>query len=131
MRAQIYGAFGTLSIGMQVLAGEDVRLDAMFAHGGAFRTAGVAQRFLAAAIGAPVATGATASEGGAWGMATLAAYLGAHDKQSLGEYLATRVFADAEMVIVEPDEADVAGYAAFLDRYRAGLAVERAATEAL
>jgi sugar (pentulose or hexulose) kinase len=131
MRAQIYGAFATLSLGMQVLAGEDVRLDAMFAHGGVFRTAGVAQRFLAAAIGAPVATGATASEGGAWGMAVLAAYLGAHEEQSLGDYLATGVFADAEMSVVEPDPADVAGYAAFLDRYRAGLAIERAATAAL
>jgi sugar (pentulose or hexulose) kinase len=130
-RSQIYGAFGTLSLGMQVLAGEGVRLDAMIAHGGVFRTPGVAQRFLAAAIGAPVAVGATASEGGAWGMAVLAAYVDAHDKQSLRDYLATRVFADAETTLVEPDPADLAGYAAFLDRYRAGLAIQRAATMAL
>ena len=131
MRAQLYGMFGTLSLGMQVLAGEGVELDAMFAHGGVFRTAGVAQRFLAAAIGAPVAVGATAGEGGAWGMAVLAAYLGAHDEQSLGEYLAANVFAQAETTVVEPDPVDVAGYAAFLDHYRAGLVVERAATEVL
>ena len=130
MRAQLYGMFGTLSLGMKVLADEGVELDAMFAHGGVFRTAGVAQRFLAAAIGAPVAVGATAGEGGAWGMAVLAAYLRAHHEQPLGEYLATRVFAGAEKTVVEPDPADVAGYAAYLERYRAGLAIERAAAAA-
>ncbi len=131
MRAQLYGMFGTLSLGMQVLADEGVGLDAMFAHGGVFRTAGVAQRFLAAAIGVPVAVGATAGEGGAWGMAVLADYLRAHDERSLGQYLTTQVFADAGTTVVEPDPADVAGYAAFLDHYRAGLAIERAATEAI
>jgi sugar (pentulose or hexulose) kinase len=130
-RSQIYGAFGTLSVGMQVLATEGVRLDAMFAHGGVFRTAGVAQRFLAAAIDAPVAVGATADEGGAWGMAVLAAYLGARDEQSLENYLAARVFGGAESTVVEPDPADIAGYAAFVDRYRAGLAIERAATTSI
>jgi sugar (pentulose or hexulose) kinase len=130
-RSQIYGAFGTLSVGMQVLAAEGVRLDAMFAHGGVFRTAGVAQRLLAAAIGAPVAVGATAGEGGAWGMALLAAYVGAREEQSLADYLATRVFADAKTTVVEPDPADMSGYATFFDRYRAGLAIERAATTAL
>jgi sugar (pentulose or hexulose) kinase len=131
VRAQIYAAFGTLSLGMRVLAGEGVRLDAMLAHGGVFRTVGVAQRLLAAAVDAPVAVGATAGEGGAWGMAVLAAYLEAHGEQPLGDYLATRVFADAETHVVAPDLTDTAGYATFLDRYRQGLAVERAATEAL
>jgi sugar (pentulose or hexulose) kinase len=131
MRAQIYGMFGTLSLGMQVLADEGVVLDAMFAHGGVFRTAGVAQRFLAAAIGAPVAVGETAGEGGAWGMAVLAAYLRAHHEQALGQYLSDRVFAGAATTVVEPDPADVAGYTAFLDHYRAGLAIERAATQAI
>ena len=131
MRAQLYGMFGTLSLGMRVLADEGVELDAMFAHGGVFRTAGVAQRFLAAAIGAPVSVGATAGEGGAWGMAVLAAYLRAHDEKTLGQYLNDRVFADAATTVVEPDPADVAGYSAFLDRYRAGLAIEHAATAAI
>jgi sugar (pentulose or hexulose) kinase len=130
-RSQIYGAFGTLSVGMQVLATDGVRVDTIFAHGGVFRTAGVAQRLLAAAVGAPVAVGATAGEGGAWGMALLAAYVSAREEHSLADYLATRVFAEVEMTVVEPDPADLSGYAAFLDRYRAGLAIERAATTAL
>ena len=57
MRVQLYAAFGTLSLGMNVLRNEGVQLDSMFAHGGMFRTAGVAQRFLAAAIGAPADRG--------------------------------------------------------------------------
>lgn len=126
MRAQLYGVFGTLALGMQVLADEGVALDRMYAHGGMFRTAGVAQRFLAAALHAPVAVGDTASEGGPWGMAVLAAFRlsGAGD---LGAYLAGPVFADAAVSVADPDPADAAGFAAYLDRYRAGLAVEAAA----
>ncbi len=131
MRTQLYGAFGTLSLGMNVLHDEGVKLDSMFAHGGMFRTAGVAQRLLAAAIDAPVAVGDTASEGGAWGMAVLAEHLRAGGGRDLGDYLGTRVFLDAELDVVEPDADDVAGYAAWLDRYRDGLAIERAATEAI
>ncbi|KQM80590.1 xylulokinase [Agromyces sp. Leaf222] len=136
MRAQLYGVFGTLALGMRVLAGEGVELDRMFAHGGMFRTAGVAQRFLAGALDAPVAVGETASEGGAWGIAVLASYLSAaaaHDGHAidLGTYLDDHVFADAGFDTVEPDRADVAGFAAYLDRYRAGLAAEAAAVEAL
>ena len=131
MRTQVYGAFATLSLGMRVLAAEGVELDVLAAHGGLFRTAGVAQRLLAAAVGAPVAVARTASEGGPWGMAILAAYLRESAGQDLGSYLGSRVFAGAQVDVVAPDAADVAGYAAFLERYEAGLAVERAATEAL
>ena len=116
---------------MRVLADEGVELDRMFAHGGIFRTAGVAQRFLAGALDAPVAVGETASEGGAWGIAVLASYLSAAAELDLGTYLGERVFADAAFDTVDPDPEDVAGFAAFLDRYRAGLAVEAAAVEAL
>lgn len=130
-RTQIAGVFGTLSLGMQVLAGEGVAIDTMFAHGGLFRTAGVAQRLLAAAIDAPVAVGQTAAEGGAWGIAVLAAYQGQADGVSLDDYLTHRVFGDAELDVAAPDPADVAGYATYLERYRAGLAAERAAVDAL
>ena len=92
MRTQLYAAFGTLSLGMNVLTEEGVKLDSMFAHGGMFKTAGVAQRLLAAAIGAPVTVGDTASEGGAWGIAVLAEYLRSGKGKSLGAYLAERVF---------------------------------------
>lgn len=131
MRAQLYGVFGTLALGMQVLESEGVALDRMFAHGGMFRTAGVAQRFLAGALNAPVAVGELAAEGGAWGIAVLASYLAHSAESDLGSYLEDQVFATASLTVIEPDPADVAGFAAYLHRYRAGLAIEAAATTAL
>jgi sugar (pentulose or hexulose) kinase len=131
MRAQLYGVFGTLALGMRVLDAEGVALDRMFAHGGMFRTAGVAQRFLAGALGAPVSVAETASEGGAWGIAVLAAYAATAPDLSLHAYLGDRVFATATFETADPDPADVTGFAAYLDRYIAGLAVERAAVVAL
>ena len=134
MRAQLYGVFGTLALGMQVLAGEDVALDRMYAHGGMFRTAGVAQRFLAAALDAPVAVGETASEGGAWGIAVLAAFrraVAAGAADALGDYLDDVVFADAAASVTAPAPADAAGFRTYLDRYRSGLAIEAAAVAAL
>jgi len=131
MRAQLYGVFGTLALGMQTLAAEGVQLDRMYAHGGMFRTAGVAQRFLAGALGAPVAVGEAASEGGAWGIAVLASYLAHAGERSLGDYLDRQVFASADIVVADPDPDDLAGFAAYLDRYRAGLAIEAAAVASL
>ena len=134
MRAQLYGVFGTLALGMRVLAEEGVALDAMFAHGGLFRTAGVAQRFLAGALDAPVSVAETASEGGAWGIAVLASYTTAVASGvdlDLDGYLRERVFAGQEFATVAPDPVDVAGFSGYLDRYAAGLAVERAAVETL
>ena len=137
MRAQLYGVFATLALGMHVLADEGVALDRMFAHGGMFRTAGVAQRFLAGALDAPVATSRTAGEGGAWGMAVLAAFAaetaeaGDGASTDLASFLRDRVFATTELATSEPDPDDVAGFAAYLDRYRDGLDVVRAAITAL
>ncbi len=131
MRAQIYSAFATLSLGMRTLAEEGVEVGSVFAHGGLFRTAGVAQRLLAAALGVPVIVAGTASEGGAWGTAVLADYLMTGGGADLATHLRTTVFAGAAVDVVAPDQADAAGFATFLDRYRAGLGVERAATEAL
>ena len=135
LRAQLYGAFGTLALGMRVLDEEGVALDRMYAHGGMFRTAGVAQRLLAGALGAPVTVAPeTASEGGAWGMAVLAAFATTDPASAAGDlaaYLAGTVFTGSAPATVDPDPADVAGFAAYLARYRAGLDVERTAIRAL
>ncbi|MGY1749597.1 xylulokinase [Modestobacter sp. SYSU DS0511] len=131
MRTHLFSSLATLRIGMDVLQkAEGVRLDRMFAHGGMFKTAGVAQRFLAAAIDTPVAVGDVAAEGGAWGIAVLAAFAtGRAPEQSLPDYLDTAVFAGTSLVTAEPDPADVAGFDAFMQRYVAGLPVERAAVQ--
>lgn len=131
VRAQLYSVFGTLALGMRVLHDEGVALDRMFAHGGMFRTAGVAQRFLAGALDAPVSVADTASEGGAWGIAVLAAYLSVADDTELDEYLGKRVFGGFAFETTNAHPDDVAGFARFLERYQAGLAVEQAAIDAI
>jgi sugar (pentulose or hexulose) kinase len=131
MRTHLFASLATLRIGMDVLQkAEGVRLDRMFAHGGLFKTEGVAQRFLAAAIDTPVAVGDVAAEGGAWGIAVLAAFvLGRGPEQSLADYLENDVFPGADLQTVRPEPADVAGFDAFMRRYVAALPVERAAVD--
>lgn len=136
MRAQLHGAFGALAVGMEALRkDEGVRLDAMYAHGGIFRTAGVAQQVLADALETPVALGESAGEGGAWGMALLAGYTAAHargeEPGTLSAHLASRIFADQELTTLRPDPEGVAGFARWLEAYRDGLPVERLAGERL
>jgi sugar (pentulose or hexulose) kinase len=129
MRAQLFAALSSLRIGLNVLLKtENVQLDSLFAHGGVFKTNGVAQRYLAAAVDAPVSVGDIAGEGGAWGIALLAAFT--HDRadsQTLADYLNSRVFAGSSLETIEPDPADVAGFDAYVQRFSAGLPIERAA----
>ncbi|BCJ39384.1 ATPase [Actinoplanes ianthinogenes] len=131
MRTQLYSALATLRIGMDVLQkAESVRLDRMFAHGGLFKTQGVAQNLLAAAINTPVSVGDLAGEGGAWGIAILAAFLsGRKDGQSLDQFLNNDVFAGTQLDTAAPDPVDVAGFDAFMRRYIAALPVQQAAVE--
>src|SRR4051794_12046576 len=131
MRTHLFASLATLRIGMDVLQkSEGVRLDRMFAHGGLFKTEGVAQRFLAAAIDVPVSVGDVAAEGGAWGIAVLAAFAsGRSPEQGLADYLDTAVFTGTSLQTVEPEPADVAGFDAFMQRFVAALPVERAAVE--
>ena len=102
-------------------------VDTLLGHGGLFKTPGVAQRYLAAAAGAPVTCMETAGEGGPYGMALLAAYrLHRAEDETLAGYLKTRVFAGARSTTLTPDAADVAGFAAFLREYERALKAERA-----
>jgi sugar (pentulose or hexulose) kinase len=131
MRTHLFASLATLRIGMDVLQKtEGVRLDRMFAHGGLFKTEGVAQRFLAAAIETPVSVGDIAAEGGAWGIAVLAAFAaGRASDESLTDYLENTVFPGTTLQTQLPDPVDVAGFDAFMQRYVAALPVERAAVE--
>ncbi len=130
MRALVYGVFATLSLGMRTLHYEGIAIDLMQAHGGLFRTAGVAQRLLAAALDAPVGLAESASEGGAWGIAVLASFSAAGGGD-LAAYLEKRVFAEGGSTVVAPDPADVAGFTAYLAQYEAGLEIQRTAIDAL
>uniref|UniRef100_A0A942T9C2 ATPase n=1 Tax=Neobacillus citreus TaxID=2833578 RepID=A0A942T9C2_9BACI len=129
VRAEVHGAFATLAIGMEVLHDERVQVDRMTAHGGLFRTPGAPQRLLAAALRVPVALEETAGEGGAWGIAVLAAYL-EHTDQHLADFLADTVFGGDAVHVAEPEQADVDGFQTYLARYRAALPVQAVAAAA-
>ena len=133
MRVNLYTALGALKTGLDILSSkEGVEVDKILGHGGLFKTPGVGQKILAAAMNAPVSVMETAGEGGAWGIALLASYmLQKKDGESLEDYLDSRVFADSKAIRVEPDTEDVAGFETFMKRYQAGLAIERAAVESL
>ena len=132
MRAHLYAALATLKLGMDILQGEEnVRIDRIFGHGGLFKTKGVGQKMLAAAIETPVSVMETAGEGGAWGIALLATYQQYGKGTTLDDYLAEKVFAGKTGETMAPDAADVAGFKAYIANYTAGLPVEKAAVECM
>ncbi len=131
MRSHLYASLATLKLGLDILMKEEnVKVDRIYGHGGLFKTKGVGQGILAAAMNAPVAVMKTAGEGGPWGMALLAAYMvNKADAETLEQYLSQNVFAagtdDGE--VLEPDAADVAGFDAYIEDYKKVLAAEKAA----
>lgn len=131
MRAQLFGAFSPVKIGMDIMTkDENVQVDSLVGHGGIFTTPKVAQKILAAAFNTPIKVMSTAAEGGAWGMAVLADYLW-HTDTALDKYLDTRVFADAKSTTEEPDPSDVSGFEDFFARFVKGLPIERAAIDTI
>ena len=133
MRVHLFTSLGALKSGMDLLIkDEGVKLDRMLGHGGLFKTKGVGQGIMAAAINTPVSVMETAGEGGAWGIALLASYMvNKEEGETLDAYLADKVFAGNEGSRMEPDEKDVEGFEKFMERYKAGLAIEHAAVESL
>jgi len=132
MRTHLFSALGALKIGLAIFEREKVKIDRILGHGGFFKTRGVGQKIMAAAMNAPVSVMDTAGEGGAWGMALLAAYmLRKAGNESLDAFLAQKVFAGQRGTTIAPDPKDVAGFAAFMEHYRKGLAIEKAAVKGL
>lgn len=133
MRVHLFTALGALKNGLDILLKEEkVEVDKIYGHGGLFKTPVVGQRIMAAAMDTPVSVMETAGEGGAWGMAALAAYMQRKAKdESLSDYLADKVFGGKDGVIEQPDSTDAAGFEKFLKRYNACLPIERAAINTL
>ena len=129
MRTHLYAALGALKIGMDILVKEEkIQIDKILGHGGLFKTPGVGQRIMAAAMQAPVSVMETAGEGGAWGIALLAAYeVLREEDETLESYLADKVFAGNEGVRMEPDAGDVVGFEKFIERFKNGLSIEQEA----
>lgn len=132
MRANLYAAVAVLKIGNDILFKEEnVEVDRLTGHGGLFKTKGVGQRILAAALNSPISVMETAGEGGAWGMALLAGFVvGNPEGLSLPEYLEQKVFLGNAGVEIAPDPADVAGFDAYIKNYVDCLAIEHAAVAA-
>jgi len=131
MRAHLYASVGVLKIGNDILFNEEkIKVDRITGHGGLFRTKGVGQRVLAAAINSPISVMETAGEGGAWGIALLGSYLVNNKKgQSLVDFLDESVFVSDAGVEVSPTPEDVAGFNTYIESYKAGLPIEEAAVK--
>ena len=129
MRAHLYGAIGVLKIGNDILINEEkIKIDRITGHGGYFKTPGVGQTMLAAALNSPISVMETAGEGGAWGIALLAAYFVANPNGlCLADYLEEVVFAGNTGVEIAPTPEDVAGFNAYIENYKAGIPIEQAA----
>lgn len=131
MKVHLYTSLGAVKVGLDILMkDEGVKVDRIMGHGGFFKTKGVGQRYLAASVNAPVTVMDTASEGGAWGIALLAAYLADKaDGEKLEDFLNNRIFKTMSGMTIEPKQEEVAGFEVFMEHYRDGLAIEKAAIE--
>jgi sugar (pentulose or hexulose) kinase len=133
MRVHLFSSLGALKIGLDILfEQEQVKIDQILGHGGFFKTKEVGQKMMAAAMNVPVSVMETAGEGGAWGIALLAAYmLHKEEDEPLETYLTNKVFAGEQGTTIAPDQGDVDGFMAFMERYKKGLVIERTAVTAL
>jgi sugar (pentulose or hexulose) kinase len=133
MRVHLFSSLGTLKIGMDILfEKEKIKIDQVLGHGGFFKTKDVGQKIMAAAMNVPISVMDTAGEGGAWGIALLASYMiHKNADEPLEIYLTKHVFAGQRAKTTFPDLTDVKGFSSFMERYVAGLEIERAAVNAL
>ena len=129
MRMQIYSALGTLAIGCEMLEKENVVIDSVCGHGGFFKTAVIGQSAMSAAVKAPVTVMKNAGEGGAFGIALLAMF--AYSREEILEAFLNGIYGDAEKTTVSADETEISSFAAFMEKYKKGIAVERLATEVI
>ncbi len=121
-RAQIYSALASLKLGNDILfEKEGIAARQFLAHGGLFKVGGVAQQFLADGLKTPIAVMRTAGEGGAWGMALLAAYMVRGGAKTLAAFLDEDVFDGMEKQTLAPDEEGARGFEQFIQRYKEGL----------
>lgn len=132
IRAMLFSSLCAMRSGVDILTeDEGVVIDEIRGHGGFFKGGETGQRLMAAALDVPVSLPATAGEGGAWGIAVLAAYLLRADvDQTLPDYLDERISGSIGRPVV-PDPRDVQGFREFYARHARGLAIEREAVRSL
>ena len=129
IRSNLYATVAVLKLGNDILFKEEkVKVDRITGHGGLFKTKGVGQRVLAAALNSPISVMETAGEGGAWGIALLAGYV-VNNKENLNlaDYLEKVVFGGNTGEEIAPTPEEVEGFNKYIEVYKAGLAIEQAA----
>ncbi len=133
MRINLYTCLGAMRVGLNILDERSMsKLTKCWDMVDYSKQKGVGQKILAAAVNAPVSVMTTAGEGGAWGMAILAAYmLDKAEDETLDIYLSDKVFAGEEGTTIAPDEKDVEGFDEFIKQYQKGLALERVAIDVM
>ena len=131
MRTNLYTSLGALKIGLDILLKEEnIKVDQILGHGGLFKTKGVGQKIVADATNVPIAVMETAGEGGAWGIALLASYMiNKEDNETLDDFLDNKVFKDGSCEVISPEAKGVEGFEKFIELYKEGLAIEKAAVE--
>ncbi|MDD2969575.1 MAG: FGGY-family carbohydrate kinase [Lachnospiraceae bacterium] len=133
MKVHLYTSLGAVRLGLDILMKqENVKVTRITGHGGFFKTKIIGQRYMAAAVNAPVTVMDTANEGGAWGIAILAAFLvNRKENEKLDEYLDRNIFSNLQGETIEPYKEDVEGFDIFMEHYQKGLAIEKAAIDSM
>ena len=132
MRSLLISSIAGLRFGSDILDKESVKVTKLTAHGGLLTTPGVVQKLLAAALKTKIAVLTTAGEGGPWGMAVLAGYMGRKDRsKSLEDFVDEAVLATGEAIIEEPEEDIARGIDEYMKQYRALLPAQIAAADVL
>ena len=125
-RSQLCSAIAPLALGMDILfKSEGFNANKFMAHGGLFKVEGVAQQILADALGCEVSISETAGEGGAYGMALLAAFAAVGDG-ALCDWLDRFAFENSSVTALSPTDVGMRGFADFMKLYEAGLSAQRA-----
>ncbi len=130
-RSTLYSTMATLKLGMDILAKENVKIDSITGHGGLFKTKGVGQKYMAAALNTPITVMETAGEGGAYGMALLSAFSYLKSNETLERFLNEKVFGSAIKTTLKPEPQDVQGFEKYMENYKKLLLVEKAAVDTM
>ncbi len=129
-KAMLYSTMTTLKIGVEILADEKVEIASLTGHGGLFKTPAVGQKYMAAAFETPITCLDSASEGGPFGIALLAAFVQQKDAdESLGDFLKNRVFKKSQKSVIFPDQELSLGFKKYFEDYKKLLEIEKRATE--
>ena len=123
-KAQIYATVAVLKVGMDIIGEkEGVCADNFNAHGGLFKVKGVAQQLLANALDTNISVSETAGEGGAWGIALLAAYMMNKENYGLGDWLDDKVFKNVQKEMLAPKKEASDDFEKYFSLYKSGLSV--------